>query len=473
MIIGKFFFPKSIVLEAFMFIKENFMLHTETANKLYHEVAASLPIIDYHCHLSPAQIAQNQPLRNAFELFLGGDHYKWRQLRTAGVPERLITGDAPDYDKFRAFAHVMPYLIGNPLYHWTHLELLRYFGIEKELSDATCDEIWHRCNEQLATPACLPQALISSSNVETLCTTDDPADTLEYHAQLKDFSTKVLPTFRPDKAVLIEKPTFVPYMKQIGIDSYPDLLRWLESRVAFFASMGCRLSDHSLESMAFEVGDAQAVFDAVLAGKSVTQTQIEIYHTALLQHCARLYRRHGFVMQLHIGAMRNNSTRRFRLLGADTGFDSLNDFAIAAPLSRLLDSLDVEDQLPKTILYTLNPKDNYVLGSMIGNFQDADPSANGVAKLQFGAGWWFNDQRDGMIAQMTALANLGMLSRFVGMLTDSRSLVSYPRHEYFRRIFCDLIGKWVEDGEYPNDFASLSEIVRGVCYENAKRYFQF
>ncbi len=454
-----------------MFITEDFMLHSDTARALYHGVAKELPIIDYHCHLSPKQIAENQPLRNAFDLFLGGDHYKWRQLRTAGVPERLITGDAPDEEKFQAFARIMPYLIGNPLYHWTHLELKRYFGIEKELSEETCKEIWDTCNEQLATDRCLPRALIAGSGVEALCTTDDPADTLEYHKALQGFSAKVLPTFRPDKAILIEKDAFVPYIKQIGVASYEELLLWLEQRVEFFAQMGCRLADHSLESMAYEVGDAKAVFDKVMAGKSVTAQEIEVYHTALLQHCARLYHKHGFVMQLHMGAMRNNSTRRFRLLGPDTGFDSMNDFAVARPLSSLLDSLDVEDQLPKTILYTLNPKDNYVLGSMIGNFQDV--SECGVAKLQFGAGWWFNDQRDGMVAQMTALANLGMLSRFVGMLTDSRSLVSYPRHEYFRRIFCDLIGKWVEDGEYPADSAALGKIVRAVCYGNAKNYFAF
>ncbi len=457
-----------------MFIQDDFMLHTDTARALYHTVAATLPIIDYHCHLSPAQIAKNEPFRNAFDLFLGGDHYKWRQLRTAGVPERLITGDAPDYEKFRAFAAVMPKLIGNPLYHWTHLELKRYFGIEKELTPATCDEIWETCNALLQTTEFLPQALITRSGVETVCTTDDPADSLEYHQQLKGFTTKILPTFRPDKAVLIEKPSFLPYLDQIGIHNYDDLLAWLSDRIAFFVANGCRLSDHSLESMAFEVGDAKAVFDAVVAGKSVSQTEIEIYHTALLQHCAKEYSRHGMVMQLHIGAMRNNSTRRFRQLGPDVGVDSINDFAIAHPLSRLLDSLDVEDKLPKTILYTLNPKDNYVLGTMIGNFQGSASDGTALAgKLQFGAGWWFNDQRDGMVAQMTSLANLGMLSQFVGMLTDSRSFVSYPRHEYFRRIFCDLIGKWVEDGEYPADMEALTEIVRGVCYENAKNYFQF
>ncbi len=459
-----------------MFITEDFMLRTETAKKLYHTFAESLPIIDYHCHLSPAQIAQNQPFRNAFELFLGGDHYKWRQLRTAGVPEHMITGVGDDYEKFCAFAAVMPKLIGNPLYHWTHLELKRYFGIETELSPKTAKEIWDTCNALLATPEFLPQALITRSNVEAVCTTDDPADSLEHHQALRKagFATKVLPTFRPDKAVLIEKPSFLPYLDQIGIHDYDALLAWLSDRIEFFVANGCRLSDHSLESMAFEVGDAKAVFDAVVAGKAVSAKEIEIYHTALLQHCAREYSRHGMVMQLHIGAMRNNSTRRFRDLGPDVGVDSMNDFAIAAPLSRLLDSLDIDDKLPKTILYTLNPKDNYVLGTMIGNFQGSASDGTAQAgKLQFGAAWWFNDQRDGMVDQMRALANLGMLSQFVGMLTDSRSFVSYPRHEYFRRIFCDLIGRWVEDGEYPADYEALGEIVRAVCYENAKNYFQF
>ena len=449
-------------------INDNFMLKTNAAKKLYSYVK-DLPIIDYHCHLSPAQIAENYQFRNAFDLFLGGDHYKWRQLRTNGIDEELITGSADDYEKFKAFAKTMPMLIGNPLYHWTHLELKRYFDIDVTLSEESCDEIWNICNQKLATEEYRAQALILRSNVEVICTTDDPADTLEYHKQLKDFKVKVLPTFRPDKAVEIGKDTFIPYIKAIGVKSYDELESWMRSRIKFFNEYGCRLSDHAMEYIPFAEGDAAEVFALRMSGAALTNEQIDIFKTALLKVCAEEYTKLGWAMQLHIGALRNNNKKMYEKLGADVGFDSINDLCIAEKLSAFMNNLEYNDCLPKTILYTLNPKDNYVLGTMLGNFQKA-PTAG---KIQFGSAWWFNDQRDGMVEQMKALANLGMISRFVGMLTDSRSFVSYPRHEYFRRILCNLIGQWVEDGEYPEDYETLEKIVKGICYENAKNYFNF
>ncbi len=450
------------------FINDNFMLKTEAAKRLYAAVK-DLPIIDYHCHLSPKMIAEDYKFRNTYDLFLGGDHYKWRQLRTNGIDEEYITGGADEYEKFFAFAKTMPYLIGNPLYHWTHLELKRYFGIDEVLTEESCERIWNRVNECLQKPEFSAQNLIKRSGVEVICTTDDPADTLEYHAALKDFPTKILPTFRPDKAVEIGKDSFLPYMKEIGISSYGQLEGWLVERINYFNSFGCRLSDHGLEYMPFAEGDASAAFNKRLAGVELTREETDAFKTAVMRVCAREYARLGWTMQLHIGALRNNNRKMFEKIGADTGFDSINDLCVAEKLSAFLNSLEYEDALPKTILYTLNPKDNYVLGTMIGNFQKA-PTAG---RIQFGSGWWFNDQRDGMVAQMTALANLGMLSRFVGMLTDSRSFVSYTRHEYFRRIMCNLIGEWVEKGEYPADYERLYEIVRGIAYFNAKKYFNF
>jgi len=449
-------------------INERFMLKNDTALALY-EAVKDLPIIDYHCHLSPEMIARDHTFKNATELFLGGDHYKWRQMRSNGIDEKFITGDADDYAKFEAFARTVPMLIGNPIYHWTHLELRRYFDIDEPLTEDNAEKVYAICNEKLATPAFSAQSLIKRSNVDVICTTDDPADTLEHHAALKDFSTKVLPTFRPDKATDIGKDTFIPYIKSIGVKSYDELASWLVSRIAFFNSMGCRLSDHAMEYIPFAIGDAKAVFEKKMNGGELSAFEIDVFKTALLSVCATEYTKLGWTMQLHIGAMRNNNKRMYEKLGPDTGYDSINDLAIAEPLSRFLDHLEYADALPKTILYTLNPKDNYVLGTMLGNFQKA-PTAG---KIQFGSGWWFNDQRDGMVEQMKALANLGMISRFVGMLTDSRSFVSYPRHEYFRRIMCNLIGTWVEDGEYPRDMKRLEKIVSGIAYYNAKSYFNF
>ncbi len=403
------------------FMDESFMLKNKTAKKIYSAVEA-LPIIDYHCHISAKMIADNHKFKNAYELFLGGDHYKWRQMRTNGIDERYITGDADDFEKWMAFSRTLPLLIGNPIYHWTHLELKRYFGIDEVLCEENAKKIWDMVNECLEKDEYRAQGLIKRSNVEVICTTDNPYDSLEYHKMLKGFSTKVIPAFRPD-------------LENISED--------LTARMDYFHENGCRLSDHAVDKM-----DDEIIGKLVFLGEE--------------------YAKRGWVWQLHIGALRNNNSRMFEKLGPDTGFDSVNDFQIAEGLSKILDALDSKDMLPKTILYTLNPKDNYVLGTMLGNFQGGVPG-----KIQFGSGWWFNDQRDGMESQMKALANLGMISRFVGMLTDSRSFVSYTRHEYFRRILCNLLGKWAEEGEYPMDLDMLKKIAADICYYNAKEYFNF
>lgn len=452
-----------------MFINDNFMLKNETAKRLYNEYAKDLPIIDYHCHLNPQQIAENYKFKNAFDLFLGGDHYKWRQMRSNGIDEEYITGNANDYEKFKCFAKTLPLLIGNPLYHWTQLELKRYFGIDEILNEKNCKMIWDRCNELLMQEDFRAQALIKKSNVEVVCTTDDPADDLRYHKELKDFSTKVLPTFRPDKYVEIGKEPFAGCIERIGVDSFSGLLDWLSGRIEYFGQAGCRLSDHGLEYVPYREGNAAEVFDKKMSGKAISREEEDIYKTAVIRHCVREYASRDWTLQIHMGAIRNNNTRMYEKIGPDTGFDSVHDYAVAENLSRLLDSLEKENCLPKTILYSLNPKDNYVLATMIGNFQKAPLPG----KLQLGSGWWFNDQKDGMEAQMKALANLGILGNFVGMLTDSRSFVSYPRHEYFRRIMCNLIGTWVENGEYPSDWEALKRIVEGISYKNAKAYFGF
>ncbi len=452
-------------------INNDFYLSNETAKKLYHDFAENLPIIDYHCHLVPKMIAEDYRFEDAYDLFLGGDHYKWRQMRTFGIDEEYITGTADRYEKWVGFCRVMPYLIGNPIYHWTALELKRYFDIDEPLSEKNAKEVWDKCNEYLKRPDFSAQNLIKKSNVEVICTTDDPADDLKYHIQLREqgFSTKVLPTFRPDKLVNIEKGEFLPYLEANGIDSYEKACSWMVERIRFFNENGCRLSDHALEYVPFGVGDAKAVFDKKIAGEDLTAEEIDIFKTAMLRVCAEEYTKLDWAMQLHIGALRNNNTRMFKKLGADTGFDSINDLCIAEKLSAFMNYLDTDDILPKTILYTLNPKDNYVLGTMLGNFQKGPT----VSKIQFGSGWWFNDNASGMEAQMDALANLGNLGKFVGMLTDSRSFVSYPRHEYFRRILCNMVGSWVEKGLYPKDWEALKNIIEGVCYKNAKDYFKF
>ena len=461
------------------FMDENFLLSNETAVKLYHEYAKDMPIIDYHCHLNPKEIYENKKFKNITDAWLYGDHYKWRAMRSNGIEEKYITGDSTDYEKFMGWAKTLAIAIGNPLYHWTHLELQRYFGIYETLNEKTAPEIWEKTNKMLSKEGFGARDLIKKSNVKIICTTDDPTDSLEYHLKLKedkDFDVKVLPAFRPDKGIRINKDTFIPWVKKLSevsgktISNYEEFLIALESRVEFFDSVGCKVSDHALDSITYAEGTAEeikSIFAKAMDGSKVTPEEETKYATYTLKFLGKLYSKLGWTMQLHIAAMRDNNTRMFNKMGQDVGFDSINDESIAYALSKFLDSLEKEDTLPKTILYTLNPKDNYVLGTMLGNFQ-----GGGIpGKIQFGSAWWFNDNRDGMVEQMKSLANLGLLSRFVGMLTDSRSFLSYTRHEYFRRILCNLIGEWVENGEFPNDMELLGEIVQGISYNNAKDYF--
>lgn len=452
-------------------INDNFMLYNDTGRYLYNTYAKNLPIIDYHCHLDPNMIATNIKFKNAYELFLASDHYKWRQMRSNGIDERFITGDGGDYEKWQAFAETMPLLIGNPLYHWTALELKRYFDIDEPLTEDSAASIWDKCGNMLQSDTFSSRHLIERSNVEVICTTDDPFDSLEPHKKIIEdgFSSKVLPTFRPDKAFDIQNPDFNSYIEKTGAKTYNELVSRLCERIEYFHENGCRLSDHSMSFVPFATGNAADIFEKKMNGKELSVKEAEVYKTDIMNRCAEAYAKHGWAMQLHIGALRNNNTRMFNSIGADSGFDSINDMCIAEKLAKLLDNLENYGALPKTIIYTLNPKDNYVIGAMIGNFQ----SAPVPGKLQFGSGWWFNDNRDGMTSQVTSLANLGILGRFVGMLTDSRSFVSYTRHEYFRRILCNLIGEWVEKGEYPRDEKALKNITEGICYYNAKKYFNF
>ena len=461
------------------FMNENFLLSNDTAVELYHKYAKEMPIIDYHCHLNPQEIYENKQFKNITEVWLYGDHYKWRAMRSNGIDERFMTGDATDYEKFMAWVKTLQIAIGNPLYHWTHLELQRFFGIHEPLNEKTAESIWNKANEMLQREDFRARDLIKKSNVKALCTTDDPVDSLEYHIKLKedkDFDVKVLPTFRPDKAIRINKKTFIPWINKLGevtgkeIQSYDDLLKGLRERVEFFHSVGCRISDHALDSVFYKEAsydELNRIFIKGLSGEEVSKDEEKAYITGILKYLGETYSEFGWTMQLHIAAMRDNNTRMFNKKGADIGFDSINDEEIAYPLSRLLDSLESEDKLPKTILYTLNPKDNYVIGTMLGNFQGT--TAKG--KIQFGSAWWFVDNKLGMEEQMSTLANLGLLSNFVGMLTDSRSFLSYPRHEYFRRILCNLIGTWVENGEFPNDMEILGKIISDISYNNAENYF--
>jgi len=461
------------------FMGKDFLLNNDTAKKLF-EIAAKEPIFDYHCHLSPKEIYENKPFSDISVLWLRGDHYKWRAMRNYGIDEKYITGDSTGFEKFKAWAEVLPLCIGNPLYHWTHLELQRFFGIDTPLSPRTADEIWERANAKIAARGFTPRELIKNSNVAALCTTDDPADSLEYHrmiAEDKSFGVKVLPAFRPDKALNISAEGFDKWVRKLGdaagitIGSFGDLKAALTKRIEFFSSMGCVASDHAFVYVPFNPADDAAVdglFKKALAGGALSVCEIEKYQTALMTHLSGQYHRHHIAMELHVGAMRNNNTKMFEKLGPDTGFDSIDDCQIARPLSKFMDSLESRGMLPKTILFTQNPKDNYVLGSMLGNFQ----SSEAASKIQFGSAWWMNDHIEGMRRQITDLANLGVLGKFIGMLTDSRSFLSYPRHEYFRRILCDMIGGMVENGEYPDDMDTLSGIVAGIAYRNAAEYFK-
>lgn len=466
------------MLERFM--GENFLLSNETAVRLYHDHAADMPIYDYHCHLSPKEIWEDKSYNNITEVWLYGDHYKWRAMRANGVDEKYITGSGSDYDKFIAWAKTVPYTIGNPLYHWTHLELRRYFDIYEVLDGNTADLVWNKANEKLRQEGFTARSIIERSNVKLLCTTDDPLDDLTYHKKIQgldNFGVRVLPAFRPDKGVEIQNEAFSSWVSKLedtigrGIHSFEDYLIALENRVNYFHDRGCRLSDHGLEYVPYrEAGNEklEEIFMKGRKGEEITREEGDAFRTAVLLFLGRLYAKLNWAMQLHIGAIRNNNTRMYKLLGPDTGFDSIHDHNIAYGLSRFLDALDRDGMLPRTILYTLNPKDNYVLASMTGNFQgDGIPG-----KIQFGSAWWFNDQRDGMVEQMKVLANVGLLSRFVGMLTDSRSFLSYTRHEYFRRILCNIIGEWAENGEVPKDMDLLGKMVKDICFNNARNYFQ-
>lgn len=461
------------------FMDEDFLLTTDTAKEIFNYGAKNTPIFDWHCHLSPKEIYENKTPSDIAEIWLGGDHYKWRAMRGYGVDEKYITGDATPYEKFLKYAETLSYCIGNPLYHWTHLELQRYFNIHEPLSQKSAPSIWEKCNEKIKNGGFTPRELIEKSNVACVCTTDDAADSLEYHALLKEdtsFKCKVLPAFRPDKAFLIDSPVFVPWVKamedaaQMKITSFKDLKTALGKRIDFFESMGCRAADHSFAYCPYSEStdeELEAIFTKALAGESFTTEELDKYRTAILQFLGREYAKKGWVMELHLGAMRNNNTKMFERLGADTGFDSVADCQIAEKLSRFMDSLEKDGLLPKTVLFTLNPKDNTVLGTMLGNFQ----SNEAQSKIQFGSAWWFNDHYDGMRKQLSDLAALGVLGKFVGMITDSRSFLSYPRHEYFRRILCEMLGNLVEEGKYPCDIAFLSQVVADISFNNAKKYF--
>ncbi|WP_456295345.1 glucuronate isomerase [Vibrio sp. AK197] len=462
------------------FLSQDFLLHNELAKRLYHEVAADLPIIDYHCHLPPQQVSDDYQFTNLTDIWLRGDHYKWRAMRSNGVEERFCTGDASDKEKFLAFARTVPFTIGNPIYHWTHLELRRPFGItDINLNETNAERVWDQCNEMLASPEFSARAIMQKMNVEMVGTTDDPIDNLAEHrlvAEDANFDVKMLPSWRPDKAFNIHLDTFKAYIEQLSdvsnvdISRFGDLTQALEQRLQHFADHGCCIADHALDTVEYaEASEAELdrILAKRLAGEPVNTIEAAQFKTAVLVYLGRQYAKRGWVQQYHIGALRNNNQRMFDILGPDTGFDSINDGLVAAPLANLMSALDKTDELPKTILYCLNPRDNEVIATMCGNFQ-----GGGVAgKIQFGSGWWFNDQKDGMERQMTQLAQLGLLSRFVGMLTDSRSFLSYTRHEYFRRILCQMLGHWVEQGEAPADFELLSRMVSDICYHNAKRYF--
>jgi glucuronate isomerase len=463
------------------FIHDDFLLSNAAARELYHNHAAEMPIVDYHCHLPPAEVAEDKRWDNISRLWLGGDHYKWRVMRSNGVDEHYITGNAPDREKFQKFAETMPYLLRNPMFDWSHLELARYFEIFDLLSPATADKIWQITAESLAKPGFSARGLMERSNVRLVCTTDDPCDTLEHHAALKaaGFAVRVLPTWRPDKALAIDRPEFwnawLDRLEQVAdmpIKGWDDLLSAMQRRHDFFTESGCLLSDYGVETVyaaPYTEAEVRSVFNRARGGGVVTPEEVEAFRSAFLFEAMAMDARANWSVQIHYGAMRNNNTKMFQALGPDTGFDSIGDWHAAQPMARLLDRLEQADALPRTVIYTLNPRDNETIATMLGNFQRG-PEAG---RMQFGSGWWFNDQRDGMLRQMEALSQLGLLSRFVGMLTDSRSFLSYTRHEYFRRILCDMLGRDIEAGRIPNDLAWTGEVVRDICYRNAVRYFGF
>lgn len=464
------------------FMDKDFLLETETARKLFHDYGEGIPIVDYHCHINPREIAEDRRFENITQVWLGGDHYKWRLMRSFGVEEKYITGDAPDYEKFCKWAECLGKAIGNPLFHWSHLELQRYFGYYGVLNRKTADEVWNLCNEKLAQPSMSVRNLIKQSNVTLICTTDDPVDTLEWHKKIaedKSFDVKVLPAWRPDRAMNIEKSDYLSYLDELAaaagmgeINSFAALKEALGRRMDFFESMGCRISDHGLEYVMYAPAgedEIEAIFLKRLNRMKPTREEGMKFRTAFMLFAGREYHRRDWAMQLHFGCRRDNNKPMYKKIGPDTGFDCINNDAPSSQMAEYLNALVSTDQLPRTVLYSLNPNDNQVIGSILGCFQDSAA----IAKIQQGSAWWFNDHKTGIQEQLTSLANLGNLSGFVGMLTDSRSFLSYTRHEYFRRILCSLLGGWVENGEFPADMEVLSEIVKDISYYNAVRYFKF
>ncbi len=466
-----------------VFITENFLLHTKTARELYHQFAKDQPIIDYHCHLPPKEIAENRKFDNLSQIWLAGDHYKWRAMRTCGIPERYITGDATDWEKFLVWAETVPKTLRNPLYHWTHMELKRPFGISDVLLNGTTARgVWERCNTLLQEPGFTTRGILQQMNVHVVCTTDDPIDSLEYHRQLKadaSFPVRIIPAFRADMAMNIERgQAFIAYVEKLGkaadihITTYRQFLDALLKRHEFFHWEGCRLSDHGLETVyveAYTEKEIENIFSRALSGTVIDADAVLKFKSAVLKELCLMDHASGWVQQFHLGAMRNTNLRMYRELGPDTGYDSIGDFTIAQPLAKLLANLDDQDRLAKTILYNLNPADNEILATLIGNFQDGKTPG----KIQYGSAWWFLDQKDGIERQLNALSTMGILSKFVGMLTDSRSFLSYPRHEYFRRILCGVLGEEMEKGLVPNDLQLVGSMVSDICYNNARSYFDF
>lgn len=463
------------------FMNEDFLLSTKTAQKLYHEYAECMPILDYHCHLNSQEIYEDRKFENITQVWLGGDHYKWRQMRSNGVEEKYITGNATDREKFQKWAETLEMAIGNPLYHWSHLELKKYFGYDGYLNGDTAEEVWNLCNEKLQEDGMSARNLIKQSNVTLVCTTDDPVDSLEWHKKIAEddsFDVQVLPAWRPDKAMNLEKSDYLEYIANLSevsnvkIESFATLLEALKVRMDFFAQNGCSISDHGLEYVMYKPASVEEIEDIYakrLEGKKVSYEEALKFKTAYMVALGKEYYKRNWVMQLHYGVKRDNNQRIYRELGPDTGVDCINNFAPSSEMADYLNALVINDELPKTIIYSLNPVDNAAIGTIIGCFQG--PEA--VGKIQQGSAWWFNDHKTGMTEQMISLANLGLLGNFIGMLTDSRSFLSYTRHEYFRRIMCELIGGWVENGEYPADYKTLEKIVKGISYNNAVRYFGF
>lgn len=463
------------------FMDENFLLSTPTAQELFHEYADKMPVLDYHCHINPEEIAKDRKFDNITQVWLGGDHYKWRQMRSNGVDEKYITGDASDREKFQKWAETLEKAIGNPLYHWSHLELQRYFGYKGALNGETAEEVWNLCNAKLQEDSMSVRNIIRQSDVRLICTTDDPADSLEWHKVLaadESFDVRVLPAWRPDKAMNIEKPDYTEYLEKLSkaadmeIKTFADLKATLVKRMEFFDSMGCKASDHALEYVMYQPAsdeEIEKIFARRLAGEKVSRQEELQFKTAFMLAVGKEYSRLGWAMQLHYGCKRDNNVFRYEQLGPDTGYDCIDNYAPSAQMADFLNALNATDELPKTILYSLNPNDNASIGTILGCFQDDTC----IGKIQQGSAWWFNDHKAGMTEQMTSLANLGLLGNFIGMLTDSRSFLSYTRHEYFRRILCELIGGWVENGEYPADMKVLGKMVQDISYNNAYRYFGF